>query len=131
MVEVQARFVLLELDDAMLEDSLAKALVKFVGGKTKCYQKCNANIARSKIPAGSCDPESERSDDRGLRVGCEGRPSEGHGRRIDKACFTAPATHPSCLTFQPGAEWASEVESLVDPLISEVNCGSPSGAFLD
>jgi hypothetical protein len=117
--------------DAKCEDSLTKVLVKFVGAKTKCYQKCNANIASSKIPSGSCDPLSPTDP---TTIACVVGPKGAEAKAsaaIDKACFIAPATQPSCITYQPGAEWVSEIESVLDPQIGEINCGSSSGAFLD
>ena len=38
------------------EQSTSKALVKQVGGVDKCYDKCNSNMRKSLIPAGSCNP---------------------------------------------------------------------------
>jgi hypothetical protein len=117
--------------DAKCEDSVVKALVKFVGAKTKCYQKCNANIASGKIPPGGCTPPATDP----ATSACVSDPMKGAQAKaaasIDKACFTAPATAPSCFPFTSGTAWVNAVEALEDPQIAEINCGSPSGSFLN
>jgi len=61
---------------------------------------------------------------------------------LDKACFTAPATAPTCYdntVVVPGllgrprnsAGWVANVEAAVDATTPTVACGSPSGAFID
>src|SRR5262249_48023065 len=40
--------------EAKCEDTVAKTLVKFVGSKGKCYEKCITNEFNGKIPSGSC-----------------------------------------------------------------------------
>ena len=120
--------------DAKCEDDVSKALVKFVGKKAKCYEKCNAGIVKGKIPANSCIPGTTTDP---KTMACVSDPKKGVEAKaaaaIDKACFTPPATAPSCYTpgFASGAEWVSNAEELEDPVIADVFCGSPSGAFLN
>ena len=75
-------------------------------------------------------------------IACVSDPKKGvlakTAAAIDKACFTAPATAPSCYTTiggTSGAIWANAFVSgggsTADDFISVINCGSPSGAFLD
>ena len=120
--------------DAKCEDDVSKALVKFVGKKAKCYEKCNAGIVKGKIPPNSCIPGATTDP---KTIACVSDPKKGVEAKaaaaIDKKCFTPPATAPSCYTsgFTSGAEWVSNAEELEDPVIADVNCGSPSGAFLN
>jgi hypothetical protein len=121
--------------DAKCEHGVSKALVKFVGAKAKCYEKCNANIASGKIPPNNCAPGA--TTDPKTRT-CVLDPKKGAEVKataaIDKACFTPLATAPFCYTssgFTSGTAWVSTAEGLQDPLIAEVNCGSPSSAFLN
>jgi hypothetical protein len=113
--------------DGKCEDGLAKALVKFVGAKGKCYQKCNDTLNKGTIPAGSCTPPA--SDP--ATTTCVGTATTKANASIDKACFTAPATAPVCLVFQTSAGWTGAVEGAVDGTTGTVYCGSPSGAFLN
>jgi hypothetical protein len=119
--------------EAKCEDGNAKALVKFVGAKSKCYTKCNQNIFKAKIPEGSCDPPTP-SD--GATQTCIGKAETKAAAAIDKACFTAPATPPACYdgsAFRPnsGAGWVALVETVIDGQIPVIACGSPNGAFVD
>jgi hypothetical protein len=121
--------------DAKCEDSVAKTLAKFVASKSKCYDKCNQNIFKAKIPVGSCNPPTP-SDPTGLTQACIGKAETKSSASIDKACFTPPATAPSCYdgsAFRPnsGAGWTSLVEGVVDSQIPIIACGSPSGAFVE
>jgi hypothetical protein len=119
--------------DAKCEDGTAKALAKFVAAKGKCYDKCNQNVFKAKIPVGSCNPPTP-SD--GATQTCLSTAETKSAATIDKVCFTPPATAPSCYdgsSFRPnsGAGWTMLVEGVVDSQIPMIACGSPSGAFLD
>jgi hypothetical protein len=123
--------------EAKCEDGVAKALAKGWSSETKCFQKCNTNLASGKI-SGSCDPLSLTDP---TTIACVSDPTKGvlakTAAAIDKACFTPPATAPSCYTdigATSGAIWATLVSgstSFPDQFVSFINCGSPSGAFLD
>jgi hypothetical protein len=118
--------------DAKCEDGTAKALAKFVASKSKCYDKCNQNIFKAKIPEGSCDPPATDPATQTCITTAETKAAA----TIDKVCFTPPATAPSCYdgtTFRPnsGAGWVALVEGIVDSQVPVIACGSPSGAFVE
>jgi hypothetical protein len=124
--------------EAKCEDGVAKALAKGWSAETKCFQKCNANLASGKI-TGSCDALSALTDP--TTIACVSDPVKGvvakTAAAIDKACFTPPATAPACyipIGGTSGAIWAGTVVGgfgNADTYLSLINCGSPSGAFLD
>lgn len=120
-------------DEAKCEDSVAKALTKFVGSKSKCYQKCNDNLLKGKVPPGSCDPPVPSDP---ATATCVFDPVKGAEAKaaasIDKACAEKSA-NPACYgtALDTGAEWVALVEPQVDANIPVTACGSPSGAFLD
>jgi hypothetical protein len=112
--------------DAKCEDGLVKNLVKFTGAKGKCYTKCLSNAFAGKIPASTCvapatDPTTAT---------CVSTASGKATAALDKACFTPPATFPSCFVLTTSAQWVGTAESAVDTVSAQVGCGSPSGAFL-
>jgi len=114
-------------DEGKCEDGLAKALVKFVGAKGKCYQKCNDNLNKGKA-TGNCTPPNPTDT---ATLACVKDPAKGAEAKaaaaIDKACPTFPA----CSPFMTGAAWVGVVESVIDGQTPQLYCGSPSGAFLD
>jgi hypothetical protein len=119
--------------EAKCEDGVAKAFAKAWSAQTKCFQKCNANLAKGKI-TGSCDPFSLTDP---TTIACVTDPKKSPQAKaaaaIDKACFIPVATAPSCYTdlgFTNGAIWASIAANSPGAFISTSNCGSPSGAFL-
>jgi hypothetical protein len=118
-------------DQAKCEDSTSKALVKFVGAKSKCYDKCNGAIFKGKIPEGSCNPPTPSDPATASCVlSAEGKSAAA----IDKACTAT--TRPPCHDGTPlrpntGAGWTALVESVIDGQIPVIACGSPSGAFID
>ena len=119
--------------EAKCEDGVSKALVKFVANKSKCYDKCNANIFKGKIPEGSCDPPTP-SD--AATLACVMDPVKGAEAKaikaIDKVCSAAGA-NPACYVpaRDTGAEWVAAVEPVIDSQIPIIACGSPSAAFVD
>jgi hypothetical protein len=115
-------------DHAKCEDGATKALVKFVGSKTKCYDKCNTNMNKGKALPGSCTPPATDPPTVTCISTAEGKASAS----IDKVCAT-PGFNPSCYgtALDTGAEWVNLVESQVDITTPTVACGSPSGAFLN
>jgi hypothetical protein len=118
--------------DAKCEDGNAKALAKFVASKSKCYDKCNQNAFKGKNTVASCQPPASDPATHTCITTAETKTAA----TIDKLCFTAPATHPSCYdgsAFRPnsGAGWTSLVEGVVDSQVPVIACGSPSGAFLE
>ena len=115
------------------DPELTKALAKFVSSKSRCYDKCNQNVFKAKIPEGSCDPPTP-SD--AATVTCIQKAETKTTQLIDKVCFTAPATPPACydgsaLRPNSGAGWTSLAEGLIDGQIPTIACGSASSAFLD
>jgi len=70
------------------EQSTSKALVKVVGSVNKCYDKCNSNMRKLLIPAGSCNPPSP-SD--GITQTCIAKADTKGISSINKACG------PECL----------------------------------
>ncbi len=118
--------------EAKCEDGNSKALVKFVGAKSKCYQKCGSNAFKGTVTEASCQPPA--SDP--ATATCVSTAESKGAAAIDKACFTPPAMAPSCYdgtAFRPnsGAGWVNLVEGIVDGQIPIIACGSPSGAFLE
>jgi len=119
--------------EAKCEDGLAKSLAKFVGSKSKCYDKCNQNVFKAKIPEGSCTPPNPTDQ---LTVACIQKAETKNTQLVDKVCFTAPATPPACYdgsAMRPnsGAGWTTLVEHVVDSQIPAIACGSPNAAFVD
>ena len=116
-------------DQAKCEDGVVKALVKFVGSKTKCYQKCEDNMLKGKIAPGTCTPPA--SDP--ATAACISDPAKGAEAKaaaaIDKVCTAT--TKPPCYGTQVGNGWVALVEGQVDATVPQVTCGSPSGAFLN
>jgi hypothetical protein len=115
-------------DHAKCEDGATKNLVKFVGSKTNCYNKCNQNMNKGKIPPGSCTPPAGDAATQTCITTAETKTAAA----IDKVCAT-PGFNPSCYgtVLDTGAKWVALVEGQVDITTPTVACGSPSGAFLD
>jgi hypothetical protein len=117
--------------DAKCEDGLVKGLTKFAGAKGKCLTKCLSNAFAGKNSAASCHaPATDMAT-----VACIMKASGKATASLDKACFVAPATHPSCyngvgLRPNTSAGWVGLTETAVDATSNTVACGSPSGAFL-
>jgi hypothetical protein len=116
------------------QDNVAKVLVKFVGCKNKCYDKCYANQAKG-LTNGSCTPPSPGDTATNACIfdalkGCEAKAAAG----IDKLCalFSQGDKNPPCYApfFDTGSEWVALTESAIDGNVPETYCGSPSGAFL-
>ncbi len=115
---------------AKCEDTVGKSLVKFVGAKSKCYQKCNANAFKGTVPAGACTPPATDPP----TVTCINLAESKAAASIDKLCKDAsPNANPPCYTpnFDTGAKWVALSESSVDAQVPIIGCGSPSSAFLD
>ena len=111
--------------DAKCEDGLSKALVKFAGSKAKCYAKCQsaANKAGMSGSAFGCDPTATEP----ATVTCIGTATTKANASIDKACFTAPATHPACYDGSgprpnTAAGWTALAEALIDATTQKVFC---------
>jgi hypothetical protein len=112
------------------QQSLAKALVKFVGCKNKCYDKCNGAQHKGTIPPGSCTPPLPTDGATQICLfdsikGCETKAIAA----CNKACITPPADAPECYGFSCSSIVAL-VETAIDGNIPSNYCGSPSGAFL-
>jgi hypothetical protein len=114
--------------EAKCEDSVSMTLAKFVGAKSKCYDKCSANEFNGKVAPGSCAPPASDPATQTCIASAEGKAAAA----IDKACAAAGA-NPACYVpgFDTGAEWVALTEAAVDGQYPNVACGSPSGAFLD
>ncbi len=119
-------------EHAKCEDGTGKALVKFVGAVNKCYAKCNDNVFKLKIPDGSCDPGAV-TDPTGATQACLQKGRDKAALSIDKVCADV-GQNPPCYGsgVDTGAEWVSFTENVgINPIATDVACGSPSGAFLD
>lgn len=116
---------------AKCEDGVVKALVKFIGSKTKCYQKCEDSINKGKIAPGSCSPPVPTD---AATAACIFDPLKGAEAKaaaaIDKVC-EPPGVKPACYGTSTGASWVALVEAQVDATVRQTACGSPSGAFLN
>ena len=114
-------------DEGKCEDSVAKALAKFVASKTKCYDKCTKNELKGKIAPGSCMPPSPSDP---ATNACIFDPLKGAEAKtaaaIDKKCVVTPA----CYGGQTGMGWVTLVENIQDTQVPIIACGSPSGAFV-
>jgi len=115
--------------DAKCEDGLAKALVKFVGSKSKCYANCQkaAQKAGMSGTAFGCDPTATDP----TTVTCIGTATTKNNAAIDKACFTAPATAPACYDGSgsrpnTSAGWTALAEGAVDATTLKVFCKPPA-----
>ena len=108
---------------------IPKALVKFVGSKGKCFEKCITNEFNGKIPPGSC---TQPSPSDAATMACISKTTTKSAATIDKACATAGA-NPACYTggFATGSGWVATVEGAVDSALPGTFCGSPSAAFLN
>jgi hypothetical protein len=121
-------------DQAKCEDGVSKALTKFVGSKTKCYDKCNQNMNKGKIAPGSCNPPNPADP---ATFACVKDPVKGAEAKaaaaIDKVCANVPGATPSCYgtSLDQGSEWVNLTETQIDNTTPMVACGSPSGAFVD
>jgi hypothetical protein len=120
--------------DAKCEDGLTKNLVKYAQSKAKCYDKCQtaANKAGKSFAQHGCFPPASDS----TTDSCISTAMSKIAPKIDQACFTAPATFPSCYDgslTRPNttAGWLTLTENAVDATTKRTNCGSPSGAFVE
>jgi hypothetical protein len=124
-------------EEAKCEDGNVKALTKLVGALAKCYDKCNQNVFKGKIPEGSCVPGNGSPNP--TDVPTRECLAKGVGKAVDsinKACFIPPAVAPSCYDGTPlrpntGLGWANLVKAITDAQTVGIACGSPSGAFLN
>jgi len=110
---------------AKCEDGVSKGLVKFIKGKSKCYEKCNDNMLKGKIAPGSCDPPTPSDP---ATAACIFDPVKGAEAKaaaaIDKVCATVGA-NPACYgtALDTGAEWVAVVEMALDAQIPTTACG--------
>ena len=110
---------------AKCEDGVQKALVKFIGKKSKCYQKCNDSMLKGTIPPGSCDPPTPSDAKTAACIFDPVKGAEAKGiAAIDKVCATLGA-NPACYgtAFDTGAEWIGVVEAALDGQIPTTACG--------
>lgn len=118
-------------DEAKCEDGVQKALVKFVGSKSKCYSKCNASALKSGAGRGVCQPPVPLD---AATAACIFDPVKGAEAKAKAAIIKACPTAPSCYTGGgAGAAntFVSSSETKIDQTTPLVACGSPSGAFLN
>ena len=118
-------------------DANGKTLSKFLASKTKCYDKCNANVVKGKVPPGACVPPVSDPD----TALCIDKAEQKAVRTLDKACFLAAAApacyddavHPPAGLPSPSAaaDWVALTEAMVDGTMATVYCSSPSAAFLE
>jgi hypothetical protein len=121
--------------EAKCEDGTAKALVKLVAARSKCYTSCNSNLIKGKIAPGSCTPPVPTDT---ATVACIFDPVKGADAKatiaIDKVCEVSvnPANaKPACYGALTGSGWVSLVAVNLDARVPIVGCGAPSPAFLD
>jgi hypothetical protein len=107
--------------EAKCESAVSKTLVKFVGSKSKCYQKCSQNMIKGAIAPGSCTPPTSDPTTATCISVAEGKAAAA----IDKVCASAGA-NPACYVpnFDTGAEWVALTESAVDSNVPNVACGA-------
>jgi hypothetical protein len=105
-------------DVAKCEDTVGKALGKFVAAKGGCFAKCIANARKGKVPQGSCLPPSPTD---AATVVCVSKAKSSAAATIDKACATAMAI-PSCHTATTGSDWVGSVETVVDGQLPDRFC---------
>jgi len=121
-------------DEGKCEDGVIKALSKFVGSKSKCYAKCKANELKGKIALGGCEPPPPGSNPTDPATNaCINDPIKGAAAKAKAAIIKACPIAPSC--YSGGGTGAANtfvaaVESKIDSRVTEIACGSPSGAFL-
>jgi len=112
---------------AKCEDGTSKALVKFVGAKSKCYEKCNLNVLNCKIAQGSCDPPSPSDPATNACIFDPVKGVEAKGAAaINKVCYGVTDATPPCFEafgFFDGQDWINQVESAVDGNIPDIACG--------
>lgn len=105
-------------DEQKCETGTAKALTKQVATLNKCYDKCVANVRKSLIPAGSCNPPS--SD-----PATQTCVSTGDGKTIaaiDKACLVDPADCSAPNDYPDGAAWTNLVDSAITGNVPSTYC---------
>lgn len=114
---------------AKCEDTVGKTLVKFVGAKSKCYQKCNTNAFKGLISQSACQPPASDPATATCISTAETKAAAG----IDKLCSGIPTATPGCYGtgLDQGSEWVALSESAVDAQVPIIGCGSASSAFLD
>jgi len=116
------------------ELNTAKVLVKLVGSINKCYDKCNGNLFKGVITAGSCDPPTP-SD--GATSTCLSAARAKAVTGVDAKCATAGVVPDCDESNNPGGEypdggtWVSLVDAVIEGNQSATYCGSPIGAFLN
>jgi hypothetical protein len=116
-------------EQAKCEDGTSKALVKFIGLKSKCYQKCSQNMIKGKIAAGSCDPPTPTDP---ATSACIFDPLKGAEAKsaaaIDKVCANVVGATPGCYGtgLDTGQEWVTTVEGAIDTSIPNIACGQLS-----
>ncbi len=109
-----------------IEDGTSKGLVKFIGSKSKCYQKCNLNMLKGKIAPGSCDPPTPSDPATSACIFDPLKGAEAKGAAaLDKVCSSVVGATPPCYGsgLDTGAEWIALVESAVDGNIPDIACG--------
>jgi len=113
-------------EQAKCEDGTVKALVKFIGSKSKCYTKCNQNMLKGKIAPNSCDPPTPSDPATQLCIFDPLKGAEAKGAAaIDKVCSAVAGAVPPCYgaSLDTGQEWITLVEGAVDGNIPDIACG--------
>jgi hypothetical protein len=117
-------------NQAKCEDGLTKALVKFVGAKSKCYLTCGANAFKDKVTLAACTPPASDPETQTCITNAMSKTTAA----INRVCYgPAPIETPPCYAgngFPSAAEWVNLAEAAVDTVAPIIACGSPSGAFL-
>jgi hypothetical protein len=113
------------------EVNTAKVLSKLVGSINKCYDKCNSNIRKSLIPAGSCNPPTPLD---ATAAACINAADAKSIAGVDKKCSLVGVS-PDCSgvadSYPSGASWTSLVDLAISGNVPGTYCASPSGAFID
>jgi hypothetical protein len=114
--------------EAKCQDGTVKALTKFAGSKTKCYDKCIAAEQKGKLPPGSCIPPNPADPKTNA---CVHDPVKGAEAKAVAAIAKACADPAECLPPNHGPTFVGVAEAGIDGGVPQTYCGSPSGAFVD
>ena len=112
--------------------AVSKSLVKFVGAKAKCYDKCNQSMNTGRIAPGSCLPPAPADPATQTCIFDPAKGAEAKARAgIVKACdvpgkFSCPFcyTASDCTTGEP---FVGDTEAQIDPFDIVIYCVESGG----
>jgi len=115
--------------EATCEDAVAKALVKLVVARTRCFDQCNARIRRGKLPEFVCR-RPEAADETSIHPfdptarACLAKADATAAATIDEACGAAGA-RPACHGGADGAARVAKGTQLFDANDASKPDGTP------